>query len=180
MIRPGDIGFGGKRKGFYPSAVRWFTKSRWSHCFVIIPPVLGEASLIEAEVNVVIRTWQKEYVEKNADYYEIWRPNIISESKIYNACAELYKSDAGEIYGFMQIPWFAARSILRLVGIELKKNPFPNGEICSETHWRYIMNLGGEFAKALDGITEDECSPQDIYSVVKGRPDLFSFVLARE
>jgi hypothetical protein len=179
MIIPGDIGFSGKRVGFYPNAVRFFTKSRWSHCFVVVPPVLGELSVLESEVNVVLRPWYSEYVEKNNDYYEIWRP-IMAQEAVYDACASLYKSDSGIIYGFMQIPFFAVRAILDLVGIHLKRNPFPGGEICSETHWRYIMNLGGEYEKALNGITENECSPQDIYEVVRNRPDLFEFVTERK
>jgi hypothetical protein len=180
MIRPGDIGFGGKRTGFYPNAVRWFTKSRWSHCFVVMPPYMGEICVLEADLKVQLVTFKKEYVEKNADYYEIWRPIATNESKIYKACSELFMQDAGEIYGFMQIPWFALRAMLGWIGIHLKKNPFPSGEICSETPWRYIMALGGEYAKAISHLTEEECSPQDIYEAVIVRPDLFQLVLTKD
>ena len=180
MIRPGDIGFGGKRKGWYPATVRWFTKSRWSHNFVVMPPYMGEICVLEADLKVQLVTFQKEYVEKDADYYEIWRPTQIGKGEIYGATGKLFKSDAGEIYGFMQIPWFAVRSLLEKIGIKLSKNWFPAGEICSETPWRYLYNLGGEYRVEAEKLGENECSPQDIFTLVESRPDLFEFVHGRE
>jgi hypothetical protein len=180
VVQPGDIGFGGKRAGFYPSAVRLFTKSKWSHCFVITPPVLGEISVIEADLKVQVVPFHKEYILKDADYYEVWRPIRSNESLLYSAVADLYKKDAGEIYGFLQIPWFAIRSLLGKVGIKISKNWFPSGEICSETLWQYMHNLGGEYRKAVELLGENESSPADLYNIVKDRNDLFEFVLRRD
>lgn len=181
MIRPGDIGFAGKRQGFYPKAVRWFTSSRWSHCLVITPPVLGHLSVIEADLMVVMRTWEKEYVERNNDYYEIWRPIGPNESEIFRACAELYRSDAGEIYGFLQIAWFAFRQGLGKLGIRVGgRNWFPSGEICSETLWAYLARLPGEAGRLAREMGEDECSPEDLYRMVRSRPDLFELVARRD
>lgn len=181
MIRPGDIGFAGKRKGFYPNAVRWFTASRWSHCLVVTPPVLGHLSVIEADLMVVMRPWEKEYVERNNDYYEIWRPKKVTESKIFNACASLYRQDAGEIYGFLAISWFAVRQLFSKIGITIAGNNwFPSGEICSETQWQYLVNLGGEYRVLFEGLGENENSPEDLYRLVISRPDLFEFVEKRD
>jgi len=181
MIISGDIGFAGKRKStFYSRAVKWFTKSRWSHNFVVMPKFIGELCVLEAEVNVVLRLFEKEYVEKNNDYYEVWRPKKATPKEIVDAARESFKTDAGEIYGFMQIPWFAARSLLSRVGINLSKNWFPSGEICSETLWGYLYNLGGEYRLEAEKLGENECSPQDLYDLVKKREDLFSFVYMRE
>lgn len=180
MIKPGDIGFGGKRKGFYPNAVRFFTKSRWSHCFVVMPPYLGNICVLEADLKVQLVTFQKEYVEKNADYYEIWRPIAATEDEIIAACEKTFRENTGEIYGFLQIPWFAIRSILSHLGISLSKNWFPSGEICSETQWEQFMNLGREYAKAFGIFSENECSPEDLYGVMKSRLDLFEFIGKRD
>ena len=179
MIRPGDIGFGGKRSGFYPKAVRFLTKSRWSHCFVVTPQFMGELCVIEADLKVQVVPFQKEYVEKNADYYEIWRPIKASRFQIHYATRKLFFKDAGEIYGFLQIPWFAFRAILGYFGIKLKgKNPFPGGEICSETLWQYLCFLEN-YGEAFSCFGENECSPEDLYHIVKSRPDLFKKVLER-
>lgn len=180
MIRAGDIGFGGKRKGIYPRLVRFFTSSRWSHCFVVTPPILGHLSVIEADLKVQCVPFQKEYVEKNTDYYEILRPFRATESQIWRACSELYARDAGATYGFLQIPWFALRALLAPLGVHLRANPLPDGEICSETIWQYLNLLGGPYARVLDGFGENECSPEDIYRAVKDRPDLFEVVLKRD
>lgn len=181
MIRPGDIGFGGKRKGFYPKAVRWFTASRWSHCFVVMPQYLDELSVLEADLKVQLVPFQKEYVEKNADYYEIWRPKGITKSEIWRACADLYRSDAGEIYGFLQILWFAFRQGLGKLGIRVGgRNWFPSGEICSETHWGYLSRLPREIGRQTRLMGEDECSPEDLYQMVRSRPDLFELVARRD
>lgn len=180
MVRPGDVGFGGKRSGFYPNAVRWFTRSRWSHCFVVTPPFLGEISVIETDLKVQLVSFQKEYVEKNADYYEIWRPIAATEEQIYEACRKVYLIQAGSIYGFLQIPWFALRAMCGWIGITLRRNPFPDGEICSELLWEYLVALGDNYREAFSFYTENECSPEDLYAIAKGRPDLFEFVIMRE
>lgn len=180
MIRAGDIGFGGKRKGFYPKAVRWFTSSRWSHNFFVTPPVLGELSVLEADLKVQLVPFQKEYIEKNADYWEIWRPIKANESRVYQSSAETYLLEAGEIYGFAQILWFAVRQLLSKLGISIAgRNWFPDGTICSETLWKYLVALGGDYKAAFYHLGENEASPEDIYRIVKARPDLFEFVMEK-
>jgi len=175
-VQPGDIGFGGKRKGFYPKAVRWFTRSLWSHCFFVTPEVLGEISVLEADLKVQLVPFQKEYIEKQADYWEVWRPTQATPEAIDMACRLTYQTQAGELYGFLQIPWFAVRAILRKLGMDLSQNWFPSGTICSETQWIFLMFLGGEYRTAFSHLGQDECSPEDIHQVVLNRPDLFTFV----
>jgi hypothetical protein len=175
-IRPGDVGFAGKREGWYPRAVRYFTQSRWSHCFVVTQPVFNVLSVIEADVMVVLRPFEQEYVEKNNDYYEIWRPTKATPAQVEKATNEVYKNQSGVIYGFLQIPWFAIRAMAQKVGIELKSNPFPSGIICSETQWAYFMALGGEYAGLFNQLTQNEVSPEDLYKLVKNNPQLFEFI----
>lgn len=179
MIRPGDFGFGGKRKGVYPKIVRFLTRSKWSHCFVVMPEVMGELCVIEADLKVQVVSFHKEYVLKDADYYEIWRPIRALESDINTAVKSLFEKDAGEIYGFLQIPWFAVRAIMGYFGLKLNgKNPFPEGEICSETLWQYFANLR-KYSSTFEPLGEDECSPEDLYRIVSSRPDLFEKITER-
>lgn len=180
IVRAGDIGFAGKRKGFYPSAVRWFTSSRWSHNFFVTPPVFGSLAVLEADLKVQIVPFVKEYVEKNVDYWELWRPILSTESEIYQAAVKTYHLEAGDVYGFAQIAWFAVRQLLSKLGFFLSgKNWFPSGSICSETQWKYLVNLGGDYRAAFESLGENEVSPEDIYKVVKARPDLFEFVMEK-
>jgi hypothetical protein len=181
VILPGDIGFAGRRSGFYPSAVRWFTNSKWSHCFVVMPEYMGELSVLEADLKVQLVPFREEYVHKDEDYYEIWRPKKASIGEKLSACHALYLSSAGGIYGFMQILWFAVRQGLLKLGINLPgKNWFPGGEICSETLWVYLVYLGGHYRGLFEGMGRNEVSPQDLRAAMQSRPDLFEFVYERK
>lgn len=179
MIRPGDIGLGAKRKGFYPSAVRWFTKSKYSHVFLICHEYYEQLQVFEVDLKVQTVPFNKEYVEKNDDSYVIYRPIRATESEIYNAAKLVHNTRAGGLYGFLQIPWFAVRSILQKVGIHLKRNWFPSNDICSEMPLIYLKALNKEYAGAFFLLTENETSPQDIAKIVESRPDLFEFVTER-
>lgn len=180
MVRAGDIGFGGKRKGFYPKAVRWFTFSRWSHNFVVTPPVFDSISVLEADLKVQIVPFEKEYIRKNVDYWEVWRPTRATESEIYRAVSAAFQAEAGNLYGFAQIVWFAVRQIARRLGIAFGgRNWFPEGSICSETLWQFLVALGGDYKAAFEGLGQNEVSPEDIYRIVKERPDLFTFVMEK-
>jgi hypothetical protein len=146
-----------------------------------MPEYLGELSVLEADLKVQLVPFQKEYVQKNADYYEVWRPINVSDPDILKACSDIYRSDAGEIYGFLQIPWFAIRQILRRVGINMNgRNWFPSGEICSETLWSYLSRLPMEYSCLVSGVGENECSPEDLYAVVQSRSDLFKKILVKD
>lgn len=180
MIKPGDIGLGAKRKGFYPSAVRWFTNSKYSHVFLICHEYYEQLQVFEVDLKVQTVPFNKEYVEKNDDSYRIYRPIRATESKIYSALKLVHNTRAGSLYGFLQIPWFAVRSILQKFGISLKKNWFPANDICSEMPLIYLKSLNSVYLEAFSHLTENETSPQDIASVVESRPDLFEFVLERE
>lgn len=180
MIRPGDIGLGAKRSGFYPKAVRFFTKSKYSHVFMVIHPIYGELSVLETDLKVQCVSFDKEYGSgKNADKYKIFRPIAANESELYNALRYTYATHAGDVYGFFQIPWFAYRAILSLFGITVSRNWFPDGQICSETPLIYLQNINSKYKKAFDHLTPNETSPEDIAKVVESRPDLFQFITER-
>lgn len=179
MIKPGDIGLSNKRKGWYPAAVRFFTRSKFSHVFIVGHEFYNELTVIEADLKVQVVPFKKEYIEKNADAYKIYRPKLASQKEIYKALAKTYQSAAGETYGFMQIPWFAVRSILGKFGIKLSHNWFPIGQICSETPVGYLKDLGQPYAVASINLTPNETSPEDIAKIILAREDLFEFITER-
>jgi hypothetical protein len=171
----GSIGFSHPKKmGFYSKAVRWFTKSNWSHCFYIAPQYMGELMVIETDLKVQVVPFIKEYQVKAADNFELYLPFKAEEEEIYNACKSAFSKTAGETYGFFSIPWFAVRSILNsLFRIVLKKNYVSSGVICSELVIIFLKDLGGEYEKAFSTLSVEETSPEDIYKIVISRPDLF-------
>jgi len=159
--------------GFYSRAVRFFTKSKWSHCFIVIDNIYGTPAVLEADLKVQVVDFHQEYIEKQDDVYEIYRPIKAKQEDIAKATEYCYRNYAGKIYGFLQIPWFAIRSILGFFGIKgLGKNWFPSGIICSELVADYLYFIDPVFHE----LTSNETSPEDLYLIVKSRPDLFERV----
>ena len=182
FVGAGDIAFGHpKNLGFYSKAVRFFTKSKWSHCFFVGPDYCGELVAIEADLKVQVVPFYKEYIEKKVDAYQVYRPIKTRDKDVLRATKTVFHITAGETYGFLQIPWFAIRSILKnLFGWILTKNWKPDGVICSELLLIYIQALGGEYLDAFKHLKVNETSPQDIFEIVIHRPDLFEFICERE
>ena len=178
MIQQGDIVFSYPRDmGFYSKAVRYFTKSLWSHCFYISQPYMGEQMVFESDLKAQLVPWNKEYIQKNADVYEVFRPKLASARAIEKATRETYFDFAGETYGFFSIPWFAIRETLkRVFGFVLRKNFTATGVICSEMLVEYIKALGGQYFASFEHLKANETSPEDIYLIVKARPDLFEYI----
>lgn len=164
-----------RNMGFYSKGVRYFTKSKWSHCFYIGPPYMGELMVIETDLKLQVVPFEKEYVEKNQDIYEAHFPVKASGADILGACKVAYRQSAGETYGFFSIPWFAFRAKLGWL-FSFKKNFSTSGAICSESLVKYIRALGGEYEKCVSHLTDDETSPEDLYKIVLDRKDLFNLV----
>ncbi len=180
--KTGDIAFSYPVElGFYSRAVRFFTKSLWSHCFVLADDYYGESAVLESDLKTQLVPFNKEYIEKEEDAYEIYSPVKASPEARSVAAEYTYFSTAGQTYGFLQIPWFAVRSILhKLFKRTLLENWFPAGVICSELLIVYLKALGGEYAEAFGHLKDNETSPEDIYKIVIQRKDLFSFIGERK
>ncbi len=180
MITPGCVGLSAKRTGFYPKAVRFFTQSNYSHVFVIAHDYYNKQQVFEVNLEAGLRGFESEYIQKNNDSYEIYKPIKATDKEIYKAVSETFHYCNGVTYGFLQIPWFAFRAIFRVFGIELHRNWFPWGGICSEMPLIYLKLINKEYAQAFAHLTENECSPQDIAAVVESRTDLFQFITERK
>lgn len=182
MIQQGDIAFSGKAKwSFYSRGVMWFTKSRWSHCFFLLGDVCGHLSVLESELNVQTVPFEREYIQKQVDYYEIYRLTAASQEDLQRAAKESYHLMSGQMYGFLQIPWFMYRAAMkRWFGLDRHKNWSTGGVICSELLYNYIYAVGGEYRELLKDFGPDNVSPQDLYDIALARPDLFQFITKRE
>lgn len=178
-MKTGDIAFSHPRKmGFYSKAVRFFTNSKWSHCFYISQNYMGESMVFESDLKAQIVPWNKEYIVKDKDIFEVYRPIIASERAIEKATRETYFQYAGDTYGFLSIPWFAIRETLKkITGVVLRKNFSTSGVICSELLIVYIRSLGGQYFAEFESLNPEETSPEDIYRLVKSKPHLFEFVI---
>lgn len=180
--KAGDIAFSYPVElGFYSRAVRWFTNSLWSHSFHLSIDYLGQRMVFETDLKAQLVPFEKEYVEKKADAYELWRPIKATQPMILTAAKRCFYDVAGETYGFLSIPWFAIREVIYwITGKKLWRNFKTEGAICSESLIIYLQYLGGEYQEAFKHLTRDETSPEDIYRIVKSRPDLFELIGSRK
>ncbi len=179
-VMVGDIAFSGKYKPSpYSRIVMWVTRSRWSHAFLVTGEIFGQKAVLESELSVVTVLFDEEYRKKKVDYYEVFRP-IAEQNLKYLAAQKTFYKYSGVDYGFLSIPWFLWRALCSKVGIKVKRNWSSSGCFCSELVYDYIHNLGGYHMDLLDGFTEDTASPEDIYQLVKSRPDLFQPIGGRD
>ena len=180
-VQQGDISFSGKRaSNWYSDGVKAITESKWSHSFIVAGLALGELSAMEADLDVTMVSWQSQYVDKNNDYYEVWRPIKASQSNIEAAAKYCYNNYAEEPYGFLEIPWFIYRIYAKKwFGINATTNWSSSGMFCSGLTYNYLYQLGGEYRDILKDFKDNTMSPQDLYNIVLARPDLFEFVLQR-
>ena len=177
----GDIAFSHPVKlGFYSRAVRFFTRSRWSHCFFMPHNYLGKTVVMEADLCVQIVPFQKEYVEKKSDCYEIFRPIKASKLEIISASEKCFNLVAGTQYGFIDIPWHALKAIAGWIGIKLENNPIETGTICNDVLYCYLDHLNAEYKESIKHLKMNDTNPQEIYDIVINRPDLFEFVGSRK
>lgn len=177
-IQVGDIVFSGQyNPTFYARSVQFFTRSKWSHCFLIMTDVANERTALEADLKCQIVPFEKEYVEKKNDYYQVFRLPFATQEELAIAANKTYREFAAEEYGFLQIPWFVWDAFCHLVGWESGKNWFPNGAICSEILVYFLQNINEHYNnifKEFDDI--NRVSPQMIRDVVDKHPESFVFV----
>lgn len=180
-IQTGDIVFSGRRSGFYPNAVRFFTQSKWSHCFFIMGMVADELAVLEADMHCQVVPFHREYEIKNDDYYEIYRPIKVSNEEIKDVSNNTYIQFSGEIYGFLQPLWFAFDSICKKIGINSGRQWFPNGIVCSGVLAAFLLELNSNYKEAFKEYeTINRVNPEELYQIVKTRPDLFEYIGKRD
>lgn len=175
MSSYGYIVLADNKKGFVPSAIKWFTKSKFSHSFIMMPDILGLPMCIEAaEGGVDFTEFDKSYKSDPNEGYEIW--NIKIDQSIKDCALRFILKELETSYGFMQFIFFVWRRINLLFGrdIKNKNNWFTNGMICSQLCVEYIKACGLENTISLYG--NGSISPQDLQDIFKSHPDYFQLV----
>lgn len=182
QVEIGDVVFSGQYKpNFYARSVSFFTRSKWSHCFLIMTDVANERTVLEADLKCQIVPFGKEYIENKRDYYQIFSlPYATLEEKTI-AANKTYREFAGEEYGFLQIPWFMWDSLCNMIGWSSGKNWFPNGAICSEVLAFYLLNINEHYNNIFKDIKDiNRVSPAKIREIVDNNPDSFIFISERK
>jgi hypothetical protein len=168
----GNIVLASTKGQFLPNAIKWFTKSVFSHSLVTVPDVLGVPMCIEAaETGVDFTRFDTGYIDNQDQGYEVWNIKIDQEIKD-NAIISIL-SDLEISYGFFDYPFFIWRSICLLFGKDIKSqnNWISQGMICSQLCVSYLNAC--ELSYIFAGYGSGSVTPQDLQNIFKIHPELF-------
>lgn len=139
-FRPGSvILFNAKKGGWFSVAQRFFTRKPYTHCSVVMPPILTIPTHIGADELVSLKPIKRFLDDPNMDFqvYEFVKERL---GWTGTALASIYLNHAGKKYGYFQTLWFVWRWFNQFIikrNIRKHHNWFPNNPICSELTWRY-------------------------------------------
>jgi hypothetical protein len=167
----GAIGFSSS-PSWISRVIKWFTKSKWSHCFVVwrvIGPTDDDVLLIEAgEFQVQIVTLGK-YMRGNYEFEILNVSPLINSEKKKEADKKLV-SKVETLYGWLQLIGFGIVILLRKwFGWKSKKNIWGRGKICSEVVAEYLIDCGIDYKSLCGDKDINLISPEDIYKFLKSR-----------
>lgn len=168
----GQIVLACSKSGFISSAIRFFTKSKFSHSLITAPEMVGLPMCIEAAENgVSVIRFDEAYTQNTGESIEIWDvliPNEVKDRGLVPTMDKLEKS-----YGFLELPWFIWRWMNGLVKRDIKaqNNWSHNGTICSQLCRVYLTNAGIGFL--FEGYGKGSVAPQDISVIMNANPKFF-------
>lgn len=171
-MRYGDVVLASTKGQIIPNAIKWFTKSQFSHSFITTPDVLSIPMCIEAaEGGVNFTEFEDSYVNNKSQGYEVWNIKISQDVKDKAIVSILKDLEIG--YGFLEYPWFVWRRLCLLFGRDIKaeNNWNTNGMICSQLCVAYLKACG--LAYMFEGYGNGAVAPQDLQNIFKSHPELF-------
>jgi len=193
-LERGDVGFSdyvGKSGvfRFIAKAIRYFTRSKWSHTFQITleDDTQGLFVTEAAEYGVGIHSFAN-YEVPGKYKYEIWR--VMAPIDALNSGITRVLSLDGKSYGYTQLIGFMFVWLVRKLTGRKVNNPIGGGRVCSElvlagmqSTFEWWSKLSSDPAveevrnkfKAMD---RDTTSPEDIYEVFKAYPQCFVLVVS--
>lgn len=161
----GAIGFCRKKDSFISKAIRWFTRSDWSHTYIIYqdnPEVLVvEAGTFQVQLTPITKYESTKY--SNVFFV----PRHVDVSLIERGVKKV-REKIEATYGWLQILGFIPVVIAKRLLFMKISNPARAGVICSELVLIYLRELepGGPW----DSMDRNAVSPEDLYQMLRNHP----------
>ena len=208
LLQAGDIVLvsNNKPKGvriIFDAAIKFFTKSPWTHGAVIIGNVVGVPAIFEADEEVI--TDSADDTINNPDYdvavyrYVGIRSHVaITEEQNITVLGSLFRELAGKGYGYLQIiyyirRWFWTRPfvskyfgwVLDLVGKSGDprnwNNWFVGGVLCTELVYKHLAAQGNIVGDStllswLGLWNSNNFSPADLQDTMDKFPDKYKLI----
>lgn len=171
----GHIVLASTKGEFVPSAIEWFTDSKFSHSFITMPDMLNIPMCIEAASGGVDFTrFDTGYVSNPSQSYEVWEVLVADNVKDTALTSMLNELEIG--YGYLHYPWFIWRKICSIFGKDIKNqnNWDQKGMICSQLCVAYMTDCG--LSDVLSGYGQGAVAPQDLKNIFLAHPDKFKLV----
>lgn len=159
----GSIGFETDRHSFISKAIRWITRSKWSHVFIV-----GPINSVSAKREILEADWQGVHIafldKYKAEHVKVQIYRVEVDPKIRNEAFSKCLDMIGKRYGFLQLLGFIPVVILGRLGIRIK-NPITSGTVCSELALRYLTSLG--ISAKFTMLDKDATSPEDLFKLLE-------------
>jgi len=131
--------FNDRGGGWFSKAQRFFTRMKPTHTAVIIEPLFGLDTILEAKEAVAVTALDKTIENKKVDY-KIFRLKGLEKQEVHSIAFEAYLKYAGKTYGFPQLLRFVFRWLAETLRIDVRKGHwFSEGIICSELGYQVMM-----------------------------------------
>jgi hypothetical protein len=162
MLKPGDIGFLMHHDNWISKAIAWFTKSKWSHVFIVLETGQHRVYTVEtSDFEVVVHTLEDYINDKNVSF-EIYRADCLEEVQRQMISRECLKT-LGETYGYLQLISFGIRCILsRYFGIKIH-NFFRQGIVCCGVA---LVGYSKTNIPGLMGIDPESIDSEETYQLI--------------
>jgi hypothetical protein len=151
QIKDGDLMFVSKHRNIVSAAIRFVTKSHFSHCAICFwVDIAGIPRLLVIEARGGAERRLVSFQE-----YETYDRTIVAAPKPWQTYAASAVHEIGNVpYSYLEATYVGIREFLsKYLGIKIKQRDF-SGEICSE------------FIARMLGMSSVDVSPEDLYEQV--------------
>ena len=171
-LKPGMIGLAGGYE-WIQNAIKWFTKSDWSHSFTLMMHA-GNLSVLETTVKYVHCITIEEKM-KDDDYIAVWEP-VCDPQQMNDASDRLYMKYIDMLYGYESYFWFMYRGLIRLFGKDTTKmwRIVHNRITCTELTTEGLHDTND--LKDLFPNDLNTYAPEELFGVIQANPTRFKWV----
>jgi hypothetical protein len=154
--------------------IRFVTRSKFNHAFVIMPSILDVPMCAEdSGLGVDMLRFDTNYLNDPNEQIEVWQVNIADVFKMNGLKEVINVLEQG--YGYLELPWFAWRSLCALFGKDIKSqdNWSQKNSVCSGlVRNRYISGCGLSYLFKAFG--KNSVNPQDISDIAHNNSNIFT------
>lgn len=175
MANYGHVCFAMSKNEWIAKAIAWFTKSKWSHCFITVSPMSGKEMLMEAAGSGVdMLSFDIGYRDNPDQGYEVYRfkvDQVVIDAAILDCIKDLETP-----YGYYHYVWYIYRFINKFFGRDIKgqDNWFTKNEVCCNLTRHYLEAAG--YKELFEGYGKNSESQEDVYQIIKSHPELFELI----